>query len=61
MQVGIAHMADEHKNIRIHRETWEELHYLKEPGDTFDDVIQRLIEQSEEGEEGNVKQAVMAD
>lgn len=38
--------------IKIKTETWEELNKLKKLGDTFDDVISRLInnEWSEEDE-----------
>lgn len=31
-------------SIEIKSQTWKELNQLKEPGDTFDDVIQRLLE-----------------
>jgi len=35
----------EKTNIEVYRETWQELNMLKErPGDSFDDVINRLIE-----------------
>jgi predicted CopG family antitoxin len=30
-------------NIQIKEKTWETLHHMKNLGDTFDDVIQRLI------------------
>lgn len=31
--------------LRVREETWKTLNRLKEPGDSFDDVIGRLIEQ----------------
>jgi predicted DNA-binding protein len=48
-------MADDSVNIRIKRKTWKRLNKLKdEPGKTWDDVMQELLEEtSEEDEEGN--------
>lgn len=43
--------ADTH--IRVTEETWSELNRRKRPGDSFDDVISRLLE--EEHAEGNPK------
>jgi len=46
--------ADREKtNIEVYRDTWRKLNMLKEePGDSFDDVITRLIECYErEGDE----------
>lgn len=44
--------ADNH--IRVTDETWSELNKRKRPGDSFDDVIQRLLEETtEEDAEGN--------
>jgi len=38
-------------NIEIHRETWQRLNHLKQqPGDSFDDVITRLLDQHENEE-----------
>lgn len=42
-------MPDDTTNIRISRETWKKLNARKEPGDSFDEVIERLIEEAEEG------------
>jgi len=39
--------ADNH--IRVTDETWSELNKRKQPGDSFDDVIQRLLEETDEG------------
>jgi predicted CopG family antitoxin len=43
----------EKTNIEVYRETWQRLNHLKErPGDSFDDVINRLIDEYEKsGEE----------
>ena len=44
-------MSDESDTttIEVRRETWQQLNALKEgPGDSFDDVIQRLIEDRDE-------------
>jgi predicted CopG family antitoxin len=48
---------DDDVNIRIKRDTWHRLHNRKEPNDSFDDVIRRVLDQVEEGEEGNPKTA----
>lgn len=39
-------------HIRVTEKTWKELNQLKGPGDSFDDVIQRLLEE-DEADEGN--------
>lgn len=41
---------DEDKtNIQVYRETWQRLNQLKTgPGDSFDDVINRLIDEYED-------------
>lgn len=39
--------------VRITDTTWAELNAKKRPGDSFDDVIQRLLDEAEEDEEGN--------
>jgi len=38
----------ESKTIRVKRDTWRDLHEEKDPGDTFDDVIQDLMSEAEE-------------
>lgn len=45
--------ADREKtNVEVYRETWQKLNELKQgPGDSFDDVINRLIEHYEQGNE----------
>lgn len=35
-------------HIRVSEETWTELNIRKRPGDSFDDVIVRLLEEEEE-------------
>lgn len=37
-------MPDTH--IRISEEMWQELNSQKQPGDTFDDVIRRVVEEN---------------
>lgn len=44
--------------VKVKKGTWRKLNRLKEPGDSFDDVIAKLLE---EGQEGNPKIAVTAD
>jgi predicted CopG family antitoxin len=49
-------MPEDSTNIQVQRDTWKELMMRKEPGDTFDDVIQELLqiaEEHEENENGN--------
>ncbi|WP_244605579.1 antitoxin VapB family protein [Halorussus marinus] len=41
-------MADDVTSIQVRNETWQELNARKAPGDTFDDVIQRLLDQADE-------------
>lgn len=40
--------ADIH--VRVTEETWSELNARKGPGDSFNDVIQRLLEETEDAE-----------
>lgn len=35
--------------VRVSEETWQELNQRKQAGDTFDDVISRLVEAENEG------------
>jgi predicted CopG family antitoxin len=35
--------------VRVSEETWQDLNQRKEAGDTFDDVISRLIETRDDG------------
>jgi transcriptional regulator len=41
--------ADTH--IRVTEDTWAALNARKRPGDSFDDVIQRLLEEGDEAED----------
>ena len=41
------------ETIRIRPETWRRLNNLKEPGDTFDDVVTKLLDDAGEIDEGN--------
>jgi len=43
--------SDDSVNIRIKEETWRELHSRKGPGDSFDDVIQRILDEHDSLEE----------
>lgn len=36
------------KRIPAKEETWKELHNLKEPGQTFDDLLTKLIQEHKE-------------
>jgi len=38
------HIDTEGTHIRVSDDTWQELNSLKEPGDTFNDVIQRELD-----------------
>lgn len=49
--------ADNH--VRVTEETWEQLNRRKRPGDSFDDVLQRLLDETED-DEGNGKRAATA-
>jgi len=44
---GMAREATE--TIRVTPENWEQLNSLKEPGDTFNDVVSKLLEEAEKG------------
>lgn len=35
-------------NIKLDDETWKRLNQRKEPGDTFDDVVVRLLDKTED-------------
>lgn len=38
-------MSNATKRIPVTEERWKELHELKEPGQTFDEVIESLVEE----------------
>jgi len=49
----MSRQADKH--IRVTEETWLELNKKKRPGDSFDDVLQRLLaDEYEETAESNM-------
>ncbi|QLH81006.1 antitoxin VapB family protein [Halosimplex pelagicum] len=56
-------MADDDVNIRIKHDTWKRLNSRKEPNDSFDDVIRRVLDRAEDqgADEGNPKTAATAD
>jgi len=35
--------SDEETRVRVSKETWQRLNAQKEPGDSFDDVLDRLL------------------
>jgi predicted CopG family antitoxin len=35
-------------NIRVSDETWRELNQLKQPGESFEDVIVRILEERDD-------------
>lgn len=39
-------MPDETTTIEVSRDTWKQLNGMKQPGDSFDDVIQSQIDES---------------
>lgn len=53
-------MSGDSVNIRIKRDTWKRLNSRKGPGDSFDDVISRLLD-SDEANEGNSSRPATAD
>lgn len=38
-------MANADKRIPVTEERWQQLHDLKEPGQTYDDLIENLVEE----------------
>lgn len=40
--------SDKKTSIQIETTTWKRLNMRKEPGDTFDDVVNRLLDDTEE-------------
>lgn len=38
-------MSNANKRIPVTEERWKELHDLKEPGQTFDELIEELVEE----------------
>jgi predicted CopG family antitoxin len=51
----MAREADNH--VRVTDETWKRLNERKEPGDSFEQVIKRLLEETEDDVEGNSNRA----
>jgi len=39
---------DAEQHIRVSTETWRELNQRKQPGDSFEDVLQRLLSEDQE-------------
>lgn len=47
---GAYHMSKADKRIPVTQERWEELHGLKGPGQTFDELLEELIEEHNRGQ-----------
>ncbi len=47
-------MANADKRIPVTEERWEELHSLKGPGQTYDDLLAELVEKSQRIVRGNL-------
>jgi len=43
-------VASDSTTIRVKRETWSTLHRLRDPGQSFDDLIQELLSDDGAGE-----------
>ena len=41
-------MCSDVTTIKVKRDTWRELHKLKRPGQSFDEVLSELLEDNEE-------------
>lgn len=41
-------MADSKEAVKVSPENWRRLNRMKYPGDTFDDVVDRLLDEHEE-------------
>lgn len=52
-------MADEDTSIRIKKDTWQRLNAMKEPGKSFDDIINDLLDEHEGSESGSSGNPVM--
>jgi len=50
LRVLIANMAEPTTSVRLKNDTWSRLNRMKNPGDSFDDVIGRLFEVYDEYE-----------
>jgi predicted CopG family antitoxin len=46
--------GDDVTTVKVKGDTWKRLNQLKEPGDSFDEVIQRLLNEGKEADEGNL-------
>ena len=44
-------MPEETTMVTVSHDTWKQFHFRKGPGDSFDDVIQELLEIAEEYEQ----------
>lgn len=40
--------------VKVKKDTWQELNRMKQPGDSFDDVLQRVLQNTDDdGKESN--------
>jgi predicted CopG family antitoxin len=53
-------MSEDDTSIRIKNDTWQRLNARKAPGKSFDDIINEILDELEEGEEGNLRAAGVA-
>lgn len=44
-------------NVRIKNETWTRLNRMKEPGQSFDEIIRELLDESESSQPAEVADA----
>jgi predicted CopG family antitoxin len=52
---------DATNHIRVTAETWRQLNRRKQPGDSFEDVIQRLLEGEDESESAPQEETMKSD
>ena len=53
-------MSADRTTVNVKNETWKRLMLRKEPGDSFDDVIQSLLDDAEDCEDDENGQEVVA-
>jgi len=52
---------DDITTIKVSRDTWKELNREKEPGDSFDDVLRRLLAERLEDDAGKPDELATSD
>jgi len=53
-------MSSDRTTVNVKNETWKRLMLRKEPGDSFDDVIQGILDEVEESDGENGEREVPA-